>query len=165
MGKIKKFAGMVLAGAIGLSGLNLFGTTNASAAEYESSLNSKQFINISSPQLQINNLQENINARTSAKIVGKNVQLEIYNLENPFNTQFYKKVLWSFDADHPFGSEESPSYFHYVNTKSSSSKLNYTKASLPLWKYPEIKEDVTIYGYVQAKNGLYYPAGSTQVTK
>jgi hypothetical protein len=84
---------------------------------------------------------------------------EIHDLQNPWNTNYYKAAIWSLENISD-GSTTGPR---------TALKIVYAPASgsaTDVYASGALRTDIvgkTVYAYMQAKNGAYYKAGSCVV--
>ncbi|MBE7899847.1 hypothetical protein G7L40_21565 [Paenibacillus polymyxa] len=95
-------------------------------------------------------------AYTDVSIVGKRVKFSISGLENPFNTNYYNRLVWT-------STDEEPNIKNILTVKvapktgSLYSSSNYENLSLIKQK---INSDSPVYGWIQLESKEWVKAGS-----
>ncbi|MDA2302852.1 hypothetical protein [Bacillus cereus group sp. MYBK95-2] len=160
---LKKLVVGALAGAIGIGGLGTVVTTKASAAEQEAVTLPSSYLN---KNVGLFIAQFGNQAKTSVRIYGDEVTFRVWKLQNPFNMEYYERIVWSVEKPSTVSEKYGPN--RYITTAWApptdlSDGTNTVEITERLEDVPEIYEGLTVYAYAQAKNGKFYYSGETVV--
>ncbi|QQD83099.1 hypothetical protein JD965_05790 [Bacillus siamensis] len=135
----------LITGALSL-GLLITGSTNVFAAEIKQNTDVKA-----------TDLKPLSSAYTTVSVSNEQVTLSIGGLENPFTSKYYKKVAWTTNGNEPSSTNSNVLITSNAgDTLSKSLSLDTVKRKLG--------DKRVIYGWAQATNNIWYPAGSDTIS-